>query len=406
MSDERAQSMNKAVRATTGLRLLVTEETRGEPRLIELSLPFGIVGAAKQADIQLAGSDVSYRHAYLQVLGDRVFCVDLGSKSGIFWGLERRTSGWIPRGESIRIASYTLQVLGDTDLGFSEPGDTGLPNPLEAGLDDTNTLPHYALEFLEDSLPQTVRTIDRRMTLIGRHSICRVRFDDDSVSRVHCALVLTAEGLWVVDLLGRDGTRRDGTRVRYELLQSGCEIAVGVHSMIVWLRELSPQRVAKEMDEPGRPDPLQPSPVDLSNLALSITPGPQAETTPTETAEAAPAESRDREGDAVNSPAAGDPRESAFVEPDGHELDWRGQLFALEQQGQSLIILPTLISGQFRYSQVQAEINSLRRKVENRAVRSLVIDLKLLDYRGFETFHIAVKLAPALCDPRRGPFSG
>ena len=45
------------------------------------------------------------------------------------------------------------------------------------------------------------------LTLIGASRQCDVWLKDESVSRVHASLALTPHGLWIVDLLGRDGVR-------------------------------------------------------------------------------------------------------------------------------------------------------------------------------------------------------
>ncbi len=400
MIDERPPSMKEAVGATTGLRLLVTEPTWDEPSLIELSQPFGVVGAAKESDVLLASSAVSYRHAYLQVLDGGVFCVDLGSKTGLFWGNERRPCGWVPCGDSIRVASYTLQVLDGSGLHPSGDGPGEWPNPLEAGLGSTLPFPDYALEFFDDSLPEVVRTIDRRIMLVGRHSICPVRFDDDSVSRVHCALVLLADGLWIVDLLGKYGTHLDGKRVRCGLLTSGCEIRIGVHSMSVWHRVPSRRGAATESDDPGSLPSIPSAPIEAPGRALQKPPSPGqtqgTEITPTETAPAAGPprpENRDFGREAARSPDAAQVPVSTVTEPAFNNLEWRGQVFSVEEEGETLIIVPSLSGGKFRYEQIQTEINSLRRKLADRAVRHLVIDLKLLGYLGFEAFHVAVTLA-------------
>ncbi len=49
------------------------------------------------------------------------------------------------------------------------------------------------------------------LTLIGSGAGCKIRLEDDIISKVHCGLLVTHKGLWVIDFLGtRGGTRVDG----------------------------------------------------------------------------------------------------------------------------------------------------------------------------------------------------
>jgi pSer/pThr/pTyr-binding forkhead associated (FHA) protein len=243
MIDRPIARMNQVVGAAKGLRLLISDQTRCEPRLVELSQPFAVVGRAPKADIALAGPDVSFRHAYLQVLDGRVFCVDLGSRTGVLWGNEPRASGWLPYGGSVRIGSYTLQVLDNAQSAVFST-DEALLNPLEDGLGEAIAYPQFELEFYDESFPDVVRAIDRRITLIGRGAPCAVCVDDLSVSRVHCALVLTSDGLWLVDLLGKDGTRLNRQQVHCGFLENGSELVIGMYLISVWRRESHPRETA------------------------------------------------------------------------------------------------------------------------------------------------------------------
>ena len=45
--------------------------------------PFTLVGRDDACDVTLADPDINPRHAWLQVLGGRVYAVDLGSRTGL-----------------------------------------------------------------------------------------------------------------------------------------------------------------------------------------------------------------------------------------------------------------------------------------------------------------------------------
>src|SRR5262245_27171688 len=74
--------------------------------------PFVVVGREPKADLTLDDALISVRHAYLQVVGGRVFCVDLGSRNGLRWEGEPRTSGWLAPGQAVEIGPYKLRLTG------------------------------------------------------------------------------------------------------------------------------------------------------------------------------------------------------------------------------------------------------------------------------------------------------
>jgi len=335
--DERTQLMQEADSLGQGLRLLVSGRELGEGRLVELSQSFAVVGGSRAAEVTLASSKVSFRHAYLQVLDGHIFCVDLGSKGGIFWGKERRDWGWIAPTQAVRIGPYTLQVLSDAPVTCLGAQDEGLPNPLAEG--GTVAFPQFTLEFFDDSLAEAVHLIDRRITLIGRHRKCAVRLDDPSVSRVHCALVLARNGLWLVDLLGKEGTRLDGQKIRFGPVEVGSQLTVGVYSMSAWQHKSAPRKAAIE-----------------ASPAVNLSASPTGK-------------------------------------PDVSTLEWVGTLFAVEHHPRALIIVPTISGGMFRQSKLQSETNALRWKLDALATHRLVIDLHALDYIGAEAIRAVVGLA-------------
>ncbi|MEZ6067949.1 MAG: FHA domain-containing protein [Planctomycetaceae bacterium] len=56
---------------------------------------------------------------------------------------------------------------------------------------------------------------------------------EETVSKVHCSLVLLPSGLWVVDLLGKGGTLVNDEPVRHRRLKEGDELHVGRYRMQV-----------------------------------------------------------------------------------------------------------------------------------------------------------------------------
>jgi pSer/pThr/pTyr-binding forkhead associated (FHA) protein len=211
--------------ATGPLRLVV--EDRSEGGRVEKTFPgpFAVLGSRAAADLVLDHPDVSKRHAYVQVIAGRLFFTDLESRTGIRCEGEARPSGWLGRGERIEIGPYRIGLAG----GDRDPHEAGLlpADPLRARPAGDDPLPEVALEFPDrpaGAIPWPVRRV---LTLVGRSRRCKVQLADAGVSRCHCSLVRTPGGVWVVDLLGRDGTQLNGTSIRCAQLNDGDRLLVG-----------------------------------------------------------------------------------------------------------------------------------------------------------------------------------
>jgi pSer/pThr/pTyr-binding forkhead associated (FHA) protein/anti-anti-sigma regulatory factor len=322
-----------------GLALRVSGRELGKGRLLDLRQPFAVVGRSHRAEISLRSSKISFRHAYLQVLDQRVFCCDLTSKTGLHWGDQKRSYGWVSARSPVRIGPYHLRLADDSSAESKLSSNDPLPNPLEEPV-RPGLFPKYCLELFDDSVADPIRSIDRRITLIGRDATCALQLEDESVSRVHCALVLNPDGLWVVDLLGKGGILLDGKPVQLGQAQSGSELVVGQQAMAFWRHD---SELRAGPDEDARE----------SGVTANV------DTT--------------------------------------HELgslkDWLGTLFAIEYHGETLVVIPTIRSGMFRYAKLQIELNALRHKLLQSEVSRLLLDLSGLDYPGSEVMCAVVALA-------------
>src|ERR1035437_4605541 len=120
---------------TGPLRIGVVSE--GNPRVDERSFPrpFALVGRDARADICLDDGRVSRRHAYFQMIGGEVFCVDLLSRTGVWWEDESRTCGWVGRGQALGVGSHRLVAMPGGENGAPAGGrhDPRAPWPAGAG---------------------------------------------------------------------------------------------------------------------------------------------------------------------------------------------------------------------------------------------------------------------------------
>lgn len=190
--------------------------------------PCILVGRSTDCDVILNHGEVSYRHAYFQLCGGHLYCVDLDSRTGTRWGGICRPSAWIRHRETISIGPYSITAESPKGNSQSNPPPT---DDLMApdGLRDLRARP-AELSFLNSVHAHRGDRrwkINQPLTLIGSSAKCRLKLNHDSISAMHCSLFATSAGLWAIDLLGRDGISVNGERVRFHLLQQGDELRVG-----------------------------------------------------------------------------------------------------------------------------------------------------------------------------------
>ncbi len=184
---------------------------------------FTLVGRDDSCDVTLSDTEINPRHAWLQVLGGRVFAVDLGSRTGLKWPTGACGSGWLDVGVPTRIGPFLLQLNAPV---------TNRPNVFQPDynplVSDANTKARLAvaLEFRNGKRTKDRWAVNRLITLVGRSPDCKIHLTADDISPYHCGLVSTRTGLWVVDLSGR-GVVVNGERMRVAPLPQGAELWVG-----------------------------------------------------------------------------------------------------------------------------------------------------------------------------------
>jgi pSer/pThr/pTyr-binding forkhead associated (FHA) protein len=179
--------------------------------------PFLLVGRGSELDVPLNHWQVSRRHAYLQLRGGRIFFHDLGSRAETRSKRTPGPSGWIDYGERLAIGPYRLWFSrADPDEPGREPVDPeALPDP------------GAALELPGDLPGPARRQLEHPVTLLGASPRCEVSLPDPDLCQLHCSLVRTPKGVWVVDLRSRSGTRVNGAAVRCAYLEDGDELQLG-----------------------------------------------------------------------------------------------------------------------------------------------------------------------------------
>lgn len=217
--------------ATGPLRVRRQFAGTSDAEVVALDRPFVVVGRDPKADLVLDHGDVSRRHAYLQLVGGRVVCFDLLSRTGTNWRPSRASEG--PPGPVFQVGPFRLRPLETPDA-----------DPTPAPIDP----PPFAL-VPDDSAPWSPG-LD--VALIGRASACGLQLEGTGVSKVHAALVWTPEGPWVVDLLADEGVLLNGSPTRFALLDDGDELRLGSARLAVRL-DAGPRGGPRLIEPTSRP---------------------------------------------------------------------------------------------------------------------------------------------------------
>jgi pSer/pThr/pTyr-binding forkhead associated (FHA) protein len=187
-------------------------------------MPFALVGRDDACDVTLTDAEVNPRHAWLQVLAGRAFAIDLGSRTGLGWPDGRTGSGRMEPNTPVRIGPFQIRLQSPVS-----PRPATLPadhHPLQSNPECLRSHPTVTLEFRNGKRAQDRWKVNRLVTLIGRAPECKINLSAEDIAGYHCGLVLTPDGLWVVDLSAR-GVVVNGERMRVSPLAHGAELWVG-----------------------------------------------------------------------------------------------------------------------------------------------------------------------------------
>jgi pSer/pThr/pTyr-binding forkhead associated (FHA) protein len=186
--------------------------------------PSLIIGRGPRSDLRIDHSDVSKRHAYLQMIGGHLFFVDLDSRTGIHAEGGKLASGWVVPGHPIRIGPFRVWFRSG---GAEEDGNTVVgSNPLSSK--DVRVISRPSMTLLvEDGDEASSIPIVRTLILIGRSPRCKIQLAWSEASRFHAALVRTPWGVWVVDLRSMEGVSVNGSHLNHARLEDGDELRMG-----------------------------------------------------------------------------------------------------------------------------------------------------------------------------------
>ncbi len=256
------QQMNRS----DGIRIIVeSAESRSRKEHL-FNESFVLVGRHQRADLRLNSPEIGNRQLYLQVIGDRLFGVHLSTRMPTLWGRSAQPYGWINAGTILRV--------GQIKLGFPDLVDTAKTDP-KANLNPMagGSWPGHpvTLELQRGRSRNQSASIDRVLTLVGNSPVCKVRLNSSRVSSIHCCLVRTVEGLWIVDLVSREGVRVNGTSVRARLLAEADNLEIGGRELVVHYEKRESAKSTESRSQ-STDDGISFSPTEIAvagNLGLS-----------------------------------------------------------------------------------------------------------------------------------------
>jgi hypothetical protein len=207
-----------------------------------------VVGSGESSDLAFVDGAVNRRQCYLQLIEGRLFGIDLEGRTRTRFGGRVQPMGWVRPGESIGVGPFEIQYQG----GGAEPADSELPPcPVTARPEDPGRLPGATLEIVGQGLDPFHCRLSRVLTLVGNAPLCKVKLLDPRISRYHCALLKTPTGIWMIDLLSREGTLHNGTPRRVSRLDDGDRIRIGLFTIRVRL-DFAPGPVTSLADDSAR----------------------------------------------------------------------------------------------------------------------------------------------------------
>ena len=249
MNDQALEHYRKAC----GMHVPLVLECEGPSRSAaaafrrSFNCPFVLIGRDPRSDLALEDKALSRRHAFIQAIAGRLLVIDLQSRTKVYWDGDEtpKERGWLDPGQFVQIGPYRIRrAEGDA----SENQDGGIPAlmaPPDHERPEAGPFPRAVLELpIRTSDGPSLWPIEGEFALAGGSDDCQLVLTDESVSRQH-ALVPTRLGVWVVDLLTREGVYVNSERVRWAWLADGDTLRIGRFTFILRY-EIPPDLVTRQ----------------------------------------------------------------------------------------------------------------------------------------------------------------
>ena len=114
--------------------------------------------------------------------------------------------------------------------------------------------PHLIVLYPQNQFAQI--PLERGTVVLGRGQDADIRFEDELVSRRHCALSFDGGSVTVEDLGSTNGTFVDGNFVHKQILDSDNRLQIGRMVLKVAYKDPSEEAFSRELYEAATKDPL------------------------------------------------------------------------------------------------------------------------------------------------------
>jgi pSer/pThr/pTyr-binding forkhead associated (FHA) protein len=200
----------------------------------QFDIPFVLVGRSAQSDLVLDDHRVSRRHAVIQAICGRLFCVDLESRTRLRWEQHDRprTQGWLGPGQALRVGPFQIRGLAGSPAGHSDEGEDEWDPTLPGSRKPAAPGVRLELPIRFDKSKSSWR-VEGRLAMVGRSDSNQLILSHENLSKFHAVFLRTPLGLWVVDLRARHGVLVNGIKVRWAWLDEGDHVKLGPFNLRV-----------------------------------------------------------------------------------------------------------------------------------------------------------------------------
>ncbi len=200
-----------AAREAQQFFIQVTYQGMREERVHPLGPKSVIIGRLSSSDIVLDRRGqhyVSKRHCEVLVRDNRVLIRDLGSTNGTVLGQEPLQTNmfreWAPD-EQVHLGPFMLHLVTDQELEALPSPPVASQAEVSSGLPTTKV--HDAPKLsCANAVPSRLPLGISKAIVIGRSVECDMVIDHPHVSKNHCRVQLTENGVEVIDLRSTNGT--------------------------------------------------------------------------------------------------------------------------------------------------------------------------------------------------------
>ncbi|HJT31999.1 MAG TPA: FHA domain-containing protein [Pirellulales bacterium] len=193
---------------------VTVEDADGARRTLRVAKPYARLGSHDRAEVVLTGADISPCHLYLHATDEGIYCLSLAGSA---------STGWLGAERSIKIGRYRISAAFDGE----GPPPRATEHNSAAKDSIAAPLPRLRVRLTGDKKHAFELNLRRQLTVMGRQAPSTLCVHHSTVSRTHAVLFWDGQSLWVVDLLGANGIRRDGEPLDAGLLAPSQRIALG-----------------------------------------------------------------------------------------------------------------------------------------------------------------------------------